>query len=269
MEGIFEKLGRYFRCGWRLAVLDMQKGRWIVEPCALMIDYLKAQNAKGRHILMQPADASCYLLADDLGWPLICKDHRNLDGTWKPGRLVVETSPRNFQVWIHSRRSLSLSEKRYWLKRMKSDAGADPNNRWGRCPGFRNRKDKHRSASGHYPLSKLVWIDWMKEAAIPQRSLDLPATDSKVFSPLPLRGFVCRCQKEISRSDFDRGNESATDFSYALALARRDYTEEQIRRRILTERTCWQNHHGDRRIDHYLDRTIKRAKAIVEETRKI
>jgi hypothetical protein len=266
MERIFHKLGRYFCSGWRLAVLDMQKGRWIVEPTAANIDYLRAENANGRHILMQPMDASRYLPADDLSWALICRHHRHADGAWKPGRMVVETSPHNYQVWIHSQRPLSLMEKRYWLKRLMSDPGADPNNRWGRCPGFRNRKDKHRDAYNRYPLARLIWIDWMREARIPQTSLELPEPHSKLFSHQPQRGSVCRYTKELCRSDFDRGNESATDFSYALALARGNYTENQIRCRILSERTCWKNHQGDRKTSHYLDRTIKRAKAMVAKT---
>jgi RepB DNA-primase from phage plasmid len=265
MERLFRKLGRYFLGGWRLAVLDLQKGRWIVQATASNIHYLKAENANGRHILMQPMDASRYLLVDDLNRALLCRHHRHADGTWKPGRMVIETSPRNYQVWIHSQRPLSLMEKRYWLKKLMNDPGADPNNRWGRCPGFRNRKDKHRSACGRYPLARLIWIDWMTQAQIPQILLE-PPVHSKPFSHQPQRGGVCRHTKELSRSDFDRGNESATDFSYALALARGGHTEDQIRSRILSERACWKNHQGQRKIHQYLDRTIRRAKTIVAKT---
>ncbi len=213
---------------------------------------------------MQPVDESRYLLADDLCWKLICRQHRQADGTWKPGRMVVETSPRNYQVWIHSQRELSLTEKRYWLKRLGSDPGADPNNRWGRCPGFRNRKDKHRSTCGQYPLARLIWIDWTAEAQIPHTIFEASATGEPLSHPLP-RGFVCR-KNNICRSDYDRGNQSATDYSYALALARRGQGEDEIRSRILSERTNWDNHLSGRRIELYLDRTIRRAKMIIEET---
>lgn len=264
MEKIFTRLSNYFASGWRLAVLDMERGRWILDPAPSMIGYLRAQNANGRHILMQPADASRYLLADDLSRKIICRQHHRAGrGIWKPGRMVVETSQQNYQVWIHSQRPLSLKEKRYWLKRLGSDPGADPNNRWGRCPGFRNRKDKHRNAYGQYPLAKLIWIDWNRKAQIPP--FQLPATE-KLYSHPPPRGFVCR-EKTIRRSDFDRGNESATDFSYALALTRRGQSEDKIRTRILAERTNWDNHRAGRRIELYLDRTIRKAKAIIEETR--
>ena len=267
MERIFKKLHRYFYTGWRLAVLDVQKGRWIIESVLSNIDYLKAENARGRHILIQPAEPSHYLLADDLHWALICRHHRRLDGAWKPGRMVIETSPRNYQVWIHSQRPLSLLEKRFWLKRLMSDPGADPNNRWGRCPGFRNRKDKYRNANGHYPLSRLIWIDWAGRAVIPQIQPQKASFSSQSFSHQPQRGGVCHPPKRrICRADYERNDESATDFSYALALARRGHTDEQILSRILSERTSWHHHRGPKRITDYLNRTIQRARTIVETT---
>jgi hypothetical protein len=265
MRKIFVKLADYFGSAWRLAVLDMNKGRWIVDPAPSRIGYLKAENANGRHILMQPADESRYLLADDLCWERICRQHRRADRTWKPGRMVVETSPRNYQIWIRSQRPLSLNEKRYWLKRMGSDPGADPNNRWGRCPGFRNRKDKHRSECGTYPLARLIWIDRTSKAPIPAMAIESHQPDEP-FAPLPPRGLVCR-KKDIRRSDYERSGESETDFSYALALACRGYGEDEIRSRILSERTNWLNHRGDKRIELYLERTIRRAKQIIGSTR--
>ena len=105
MQRIFQKLDLYFPSGWRVAVLDMLKGRWIVESAPSKIGYLKAENASGRHILIQPKDPSCYMPADDLNQSLILSHHRLPDGAWKPGRMVVETSPRNFQVWIRSQKA--------------------------------------------------------------------------------------------------------------------------------------------------------------------
>jgi hypothetical protein len=172
MERVFEKVGRFFRQKWQLAVLDLNSGRWIVESKASNIPYLKAENANGRHILIRPTPVvdPCYMMADDLDRHLLRRHHCRPDGSWKPGRMVVETSPGNFQVWIHSSRFLQLDEKRHWLVKMRSDPGADPKNRWGRCPGFRNRKEKYRDSKGRYPLSRLIWVDWKNEAVIPRLS---------------------------------------------------------------------------------------------------
>lgn len=214
---------------------------------------------------MQPAEESRYLLADDLSWPVVCRCHQCMDGTWKPGRMVIETSPRNYQVWIHSRRLLSLTEKRYWLNRLMSDPGADPDNRWGRCPGFRNRKEKHRTPSGHYPLSRLIWVDWTGPVEIPHTALELAVPTSSPLSHQPHGGGVCR--QHLSRSDYDCGDESTTDFSYALALARRGYAPTEMRRCLLSERSNWHNHCGQTRMERYLDRTIRRVMALIERTR--
>ena len=254
MQSIFKKLNRYFCGGWRLAVLDDDSARWIVKSAPSNIGYLKAANANGRHILIQPQPHTqpFYLLADDISLDLLDRHHRYRDGTWKPGRMVVETSPNNFQIWIHCSRYLQLQEKRYWLAKLRSDPGAAPKNRWGRCPGFRNRKVKYRDHKGQYPLSKLIWIDWKNKACIP------------TLSHQPVGG-VCR-KKSISRPDYERGNESATDFSYALALIRRGYSNNEIYDRILTERSDWINHMGERRMKSYLLRTIVHARQVFFES---
>ena len=267
MERIFEKLDRYFCRKWRLAVLDMDQGRWNVKPQTSNIPYLKAENANGRHILIQPDSTlePYYLLVDDVGWTLIQRQHQFKDGVWKPGRMVVETSRRNYQVWIHSSRHLLLKEKRYWLKKLHSDPGADPNSRWGRCPGFRNRKNKHRRFTGGYPLSRLIWIDWRYRAEIPDTHINTSGSDLKSLSPQALESGVCRLQ-DITRANYARGDESATDFAYAIALFRRGYTTQFVRDCILSERSDWKNHTGERRKSHYLNRTIERAKIIVDRS---
>jgi RepB DNA-primase N-terminal domain/RepB DNA-primase C-terminal helical domain len=169
--------------------------------------------------------------------------------------MVVETSPGNYQVWIHTSRSLSLNEKRYWLKRLHSDPGADPHNRWGRCPGFRNRKQKHRTSSGQYPLAKLVWVDWKNKANIPEPRLNLPKKNTFTHQP---QGGVCH-KNTLNRIDYEKGDESATDFAYALALCRNGFSQIEIFQRIIAERRNWNNHKGPKKIENYLNRTVMKA----------
>jgi hypothetical protein len=147
MEKIFKKLNRFFYGKWNIAVLDLERGRWINEASSRNIAYFKAENANGRHILMKPfKEKECfYLLIDDLDRSIILKHHHE-NGSWKAGRMVIETSPGNFQVWIHSANALSINDKKYWLQKLCSDPGAHPNGRWGRCPGFRNRKEIYRNS---------------------------------------------------------------------------------------------------------------------------
>lgn len=266
MEKIFYKIDRFFDSHYNLAVLDMNAGkRWIVKPKASHIAYLKAENRQGKHILIQPVVQSCYLMADDITAQLLCHHHKFSNGTWKPGRMIVETSPDNYQVWIHASRHLDLDEKRYWLKKMKSDPGADPYNRWGRCPGFRNRKKKYFDASGGYPLARLIWIDWRRQANIPKIIIPMAKLKISTLSPLPLGGGVCHSFK-IYRHQYNLDDESATDFAYAMALFRRGASENDVRNRLLEQRSDWKNHAGIKRKEAYLKRTIHRAKLLIDST---
>lgn len=257
MHRIIAKLDRYFRGSWHTGILDPSIGLWRVDSTHLA--YLKAENAKGRHILLQPApeNDAYYFLADDIPPVLLRQHHQYPDGSWRAGRMVIETSPSNFQVWIHSARALTLREKRYWLRRLHSDPGADPHNRWGRHPGFFNRKDNHRSTSGLYPLSKLIWVDWRGSAVIPCVTIPT-ASQSLLNHPFPTVTTTA-----IQRLDYDRGNESVTDFAFALALLRRNYPKDQVMQRIASERTDWTNHSGPNQRKDYLIRTVENAWKII------
>ncbi len=261
MKTILWKINCFFYGHCSLAVLDEAAGRWIVKSESKNISYLKAENANGRHILVKPDQQiePYYLLVDDLNINQVNSHHRSSANLYKYGRMVVETSPGNYQVWIHSSRSLSLNEKRYWLKKLNSDPGADPHNRWGRCPGFRNRKQKYRTASGQYPLAKLVWVDWKNKANIPKIRLNL--SKKTIFSPQPQRG-VCH-NNTLTRTNYEKQDESATDFAYALALCRNGFNQIEISQRIIAERLNWKNHNSPKKIENYLNRTIAKAFKIV------
>jgi hypothetical protein len=268
MNKILEKLSRFFG-EFEFAVLDTDKGqRWVVPTKPESIHYLRRENAQGKHILIKPAPAlePQFMLVDDLDMVRIERDHKT-GRSWKPGRMAVETSPDNFQVWIHSGRDLSLDEKRYWLKQLGSDLGADPNGRWGRCPGFRNRKEKHRDQDGGYPLARLVWVDWRQRVQIP--AVDLPGREES-FDPIKSASAnkVLR-PGDIFRSDYDRGDESATDFAFALALMWRGFGDEEVFDRIRAGREGWTNHEGERRIQSYLLRTVKRAREKFESQKVV
>lgn len=262
MKRILDKIDRYFH-QWEFAVLDMERGRWPVAAREGNIAYLKAMNAKGYHILMKPVDAmeNRFMLCDDLTWSLLERDHRKA-GQWKPGRLVVETSPGSYQIWIHCNRNLDVQEKRYWLKRLESDPGCTPKRRWGRAPGFRNTKSKHRSDSGQ-PLARLVWIDYRSECMIPN-SMPEPAKASSFPS------HACVCAKsfhssDVYRKDYQQEDESATDFAYTLALLRRGVPPDGIFQRLLAERKNWDNHQGDKRRHQYIERTIRVANELIRQ----
>jgi hypothetical protein len=259
MKKVFDKLSRYFG-SWKVGIMNPNGGMWSPEMDKDYIPYLKAMNARGYHIFMTPDDEGCFLLLDDIPQTELGSQR---DGErYRAGRLVVETSPGNFQVWIKASRKLSNPEKRYWIRHFNSDTACDPNQRWGRCPGFRNNKPKYQK-NGRYPLSRLIWVDWKEVADVPKVDLPkAPETDNRIPAhPNRIKldsGHICR-------GDYDRGDESATDFSYVLALLRRGFGEDDITQRLLSERHDWKNHKGDRRQSAYINRTIKRAVEIINQ----
>jgi hypothetical protein len=61
------------------------------------------------------------------------------------------------------------------------------------------------------------------------------------------------CQNiNISRLNYERGNESSTDFSYALALIRIGCSNNEIKQRLSDERKNWTNHKGEKRKNLYV-----------------
>ena len=259
MERIFKKLDRYFGF-WKIGVLNPDNGLWSLTPSSNKIGYLRAMNTRGYHIFMKPEDERRFLLLDDI--PEDRLNYQKEQDRFKPGRLVVETSPGNFQVWVKAGRSISNPEKRYWIRYFNSDTACDPNSRWGRCPGFRNRKDKYEQ-DGHYPLSRLIWVDWQKVAQIPKITLPKKPVCLQIAK-------VCvkkhnRSGKYVQRCDYERGDDSTTDFAYVLALLRQGVDPEAITERLLHEREDWTHHKGERRQTAYLKRTIRKAVDIIND----
>jgi hypothetical protein len=268
MDAVIKKISNYFG-SWELGLYNEDKGAVMKLPGELgQVKMARAKNVTGEHVFLRPIQEheERFVLLDDLDWSRVQADHWRA-GAWKPGRLCVETSPRNFQVWVHFDRPVALEDKREMCRVFGSDPGADPRGRWGRCPGFRNVKLKYRNEGGEYPLSKLVWVDWRNQVDL-SAWLNWPKRQAKVktmtvqpqnqFSKnqIPSRG------REIHRADYESGDESVTDFKYVLALLRRGEHEAVARRRLQEERADWTNHRGS--IEKYLDRTIMRARGCIQ-----
>lgn len=273
MDGVSTKLAKYFgeyEMGvYQEAVSDNDRGAvWAVDPIENTTAYLKAMNAQGKHIFIRPTfdKEPHFMMCDDLDQKQLDTQHK-IEGKWKPGRLVVESSPGNYQVWIKSDRPLSVEEKKHWLQKMNSDPGASPLHRWGRAPGFRNRKSKYQTKKG-YPLSRLVWVDWKNRAKIPRveivPEIDKDGSKSKAFKGVNRQFSGSSLPFRVS---YDKGDESATDFAYALALLRRGVNRCEVEQRIKDERTNWDNHKGESRIHAYLKKTLDRAEAVIDNGR--
>jgi hypothetical protein len=276
MDKVVQKIERYFG-RYEIGVYKEADGPdgkggavWKVEQNDKTIPYLKAMNARGRHIFVRPAfeREAHYMLHDDLDKRGLERHHKQ-DGKFKPGRMVVESSPGNYQVWVRSERALSVEEKKYWLDRMDSDPGASPRHRWGRAPGFRNRKEKYEIMEGDkklYPLAKLIWVDWKGRAAVPEVQLPKPQIEHQPKPSSVKTNSAARSGSLPARTDFEKGDNSRTDFAYALALMRRGVGREEVEQRIRSERSDWRHHKGERSRTDYFKRTLDRAQDIIDRS---
>jgi hypothetical protein len=116
------------------------------------VDWMRAMNSQGRDLYIRPALPDGLVLVDDLTPTNL---HRLLadDPTC---RVVVETSPSNFQAWVWH---LDYQPRMHTLNAFAADLarryGADTNaanwRQFGRLPGFTNRKPSYRRDDGLYP----------------------------------------------------------------------------------------------------------------------
>lgn len=98
------------------------------------------------------------ILLDDLDFRAV--DAMERDGL--PGSAVVETSPRNCQVWVRIARegeitrSIAVAAARHLAAHYGGDLRAVGSSQPGRLPGFTNRKPKYASPDGRFPYVRLI-----------------------------------------------------------------------------------------------------------------
>jgi len=209
---------------------------------------LRKANVNGLNIFMRPLleREPYYLLLDDVT-EVDMQKHKQ-----KIGRLIIQTSENNCQIWIKSDRALDVEEKKYWIKFFKADTGASPKRRWGRAPDFRNYKPNRTE----HPWCRIIACT-IGTAQIPVIE-QLVKQEQNIIKSVRVQQQQIKSINKISRIDYDRGNESATDYAYALALIVRGATDEQIKDRLLTERNDF--HRTEFHRNKYIERTIKSAR---------
>ena len=121
-----------------------------------MLPYLKYRNANGANILVRPNGEGPYTILDDLTPASLV---RMFSEGYEPAA-VVETSPGSLQAWLKHAQPLSKELGTLAAKMLAEQFGADRNaadwRRFGRAPGFTNRKPRHRNAQGLYPFARLI-----------------------------------------------------------------------------------------------------------------
>ena len=123
--------------------------------CIARVSYLKYRNANGAHIYFRPSGERRFTMLDDLSLAALA----SLTAEGFEPCAVVETSPGNFQAWLKHSGILSKELGTFAAQLLAQRFGADPGaadwRRFGRLPGFTNRKQQHRTGTGLYPFVRL------------------------------------------------------------------------------------------------------------------
>jgi hypothetical protein len=145
--------------GYDIGILS-ERGMYRLESVSAsrilrMLSYLKHRNPNGAHIYIRPTGESAYTLLDDLTRVSLTR----LTAEGYSSAAVVQTSPGSFQAWLRHEHPLSKELGTLAAKTLAAKFGADGSaadwRRFGRAPGFTNRKPQYRNAQGLFPFARL------------------------------------------------------------------------------------------------------------------
>lgn len=248
---------------------------WDIEALLRSISWLRMQNRDGRNIFFRPKGEHHLSLVDDVRAETVNEMKR---AGFEPA-LVVETSPKNFQVWLNHGRTLppllSTAVAKALAKQFGGDSGAADWRHFGRLAGFTNRKLKYRDPeTGLHPFVRLI-EDWggvyrqaadlvntiqvSMEQAIKEREARLHQHCSA-----PGRSGNLKSIDEFRADSRYDGDGTRIDLAYAIYAVSHGLSVEHVSAAI---RTRDLSHKGsDKRQSEYVARTIKKALNAVERS---
>ena len=239
---------------------------WDFETLLRAVFWLRLKNAEGRNIYIRAAGEHCLSLIDDASLQVV----ERLKSEGFPPAVVVETSPGNFQAWLHHGRvlpkHLSTFAARMLASRFGGDLASADWRHYGRLAGFTNRKDKYRRADGTFPYVRLreaTGVIYSNAATFLAEVETLYKSEqSKLLPPASSRRFrVCRSNLK-SIHDFRGkpmygGDQTRVDLAYAVYALAHGVPEGETRDALASRDL---SHKGDtKRQQAYIDRTIKKA----------
>jgi hypothetical protein len=211
-----------------------------VKPSAVfrMLPYLKHRNANGAHIYLRPTGESPYTLLDDLTPATLAQ----LTAEGYGPAAVVETSPGSFQAWLRHPQPLSKELGTLAAKTLAEQFGADGSaadwRRFGRAPGFTNRKPLHRNVKGLYPFARLQShsgqpfphaAPFRLRVIALQKSAEQDRTAARLrFASNPTRYDVPVTLSRFRTSPRYQGRPAAADMAFCIAAYAQGQSEADI-----------------------------------------
>src|SRR5713101_1445733 len=211
---------------------------WDLDTLLRSVSWLRLKNAEGRNIYIRPSGEHSLSLIDDATIQVI----ERLKSEGFAPAIVLETSPGNFQAWLHHGqilpKHLSTLAARLLASRFGGDLASADWRHYGRLAGFTNRKDKHRKTDGTFPYVRLheaTGAVYSKAVAFLAEVKDLYDSErSMVAAPASLQ---CRslCRSNLkSIEDFRakpiyNGDQTRVDLAYAVYALAHDVPENDAR----------------------------------------
>ena len=208
------------------------------------LSLLKYRNALGAHIYIRPSGEHRYTALDDLSEISLAR--LTTDG-FTPCT-VVETSAGNFQAWLKHPAILPKLLGTFAAQTLAARYDADPSaadwRRFGRLPGFTNRKPKYKKPDGLFPFVRLkshngeqypvaesfaAEITKLYEAQEQERE-----TRRLQVSPFPRRGprLLCLSLERFRTSSRYRDRPAAADIAFCVAAYANGMSEGRISRAL-------------------------------------
>lgn len=234
--------------------------------CLDRLRYLMFRNAHGAHIYFRPSGERCFTLLDDLDQPGMSK----LSAEGFEPCAIVETSPGNFQAWLKHTHVLPKPLGTLAAQILADRYGADPSaadwRRFGRLPGFTNRKPKHRNSNGLFPFVRLHFhtgqqftnaARFENEVVSLYRAREMERLKKRQsFRPWTGRA-VNLCLPRFRASLRYQGRPAAADMAFSIAALASGWSDIQVADALSSEYLS-RNPSPSRRSD-YVRRTIAKA----------
>jgi hypothetical protein len=245
---------------------------WDVAGLMRSIPWLRLQNAQGRNIYIRPKGEHNLTLIDDLKADAVERMKRE---GFQPA-LVVETSPGNFQAWLkHPERlpkEIGTAAARALAERFDGDRKAADWRHFGRLAGFTNRKPKYQGADGRFPFVRLIEApgasyqqalrflsDIRKDVGRAEREREQRAANAR---PMLRASSPLKAIDSFRSNPTYGGDGTRVDLAYAVYALSHGVPDADVRV-ALSSRDL--SHKGAaRRQNEYLDRTIRKAHALLQ-----
>jgi hypothetical protein len=244
---------------------------WNAERIDSALNWLRRENARGAHIFVRPAGAHALSLVDDLSAEAIT---RMTNGGFEPS-LVIETSVRNFQVWLNHGRTLpDRTFSTLVAKELARRFGGDPSSadwrHFGRLAGFTNQKPKRRLPSGLPPFVRLRQAEGSPYRGAREFLQEVKSIAEKERAERPARTTprstsIQESVRPLAEFQMDPrygGDLHRADMAWALHAATRGLSEQRIRDQILLARDLSKKGGLQRQLDYTRRTAIKAIRTV-------